>query len=279
MDNAPRLKESEFTQIAALVYDRYGIHLTDQKRTLVEGRLAKRLRDLHLSTYSDYMEYLRLDTSGGELIEFINRITTNHSFFYREQDHFDFLSKTILPEIKRKLALNPAYPLRIWSAGCSSGDEVYTVAMLLREFFGDSLLAVDHGLLATDISQAALREAQAGIYGVARLKELPPRLRASWFVKIGADQYLLSPEIRKMVMFKRFNLMTDRFPFKGQFDLVLCRNVMIYFDQPKRQSLVDSIYKFVKPGGYFFIGHSESLPRDSCPFQYVSPAIYRKGTA
>lgn len=279
MDTIPRLKEIEFTQIAALVYDRFGIHLSDQKRSLVEGRLAKRLRDLHLSNFTDYMNYLHLDRSGGELTEFINRITTNHSFFYREKDHFEFIAKTILPDIKRQLSRTPSYPLRIWSAGCSSGDEVYTVAMVIREFFGDRFQAIDCGLLATDISQAALQEAQAAIYGEGRLKELPARMRASWFAKTGPDQYTLSLEIRKMVMFKRFNLMTDRFPFKGQFDLVLCRNVMIYFDQAKRRSLVDSIYQFVKPGGYFFIGHSESLPRETCPFQYVSPAIYQKGIA
>ncbi len=279
MDSGPLLKENEFNQIAGLVYQRFGIHLSDQKRTLVAGRLAKRLRDLNLSSYGDYLEYLKIDTTGSELTEFINRITTNHSFFYREKDHFDFLAKVILPRIRQEQAKNPAYPLRIWSAGCSSGDEVYTVAMVIREFFGESFPLLDCGLLATDISLAALQEAQAARYGEVRIKELPPRFRSSWLTKIADDQYVLSPEIRNMVMFKRFNLMTDRFPFKGQFDLVFCRNVMIYFDQAKRDHLVNAIYHFVKPGGYFFIGHSESLQRLNCPFEYVSPAIYRRGIA
>jgi chemotaxis protein methyltransferase CheR len=220
---------------------------------------------------------LRHDESGQELTEFINRITTNHSFFYRERDHFEFLTRVILPGFKQQLAASPGSQLRIWSAGCSSGDEVYTIAMLIREFFGTSLPAIDFGLLATDISIQALQEAQAGVYGEARLKELPPKYRLNWFTKIAEDSYLLAPEIRNMVMFKRLNLMTDKFPFKGQFDLIFCRNVMIYFDQVKRDKLVNSLFDVVKPGGYFFIGHSESLQRLNCPFDYVSPAIYRKG--
>jgi chemotaxis protein methyltransferase CheR len=277
MDNVPVLKDTEFSQIAELVYSRFGIHLSEQKRTLVAGRLAKRLRDLNLTSYGDYLNFVRLDDSGQELTEFINRITTNHSFFFRERDHFDYLAKVILPEMKNNIARNPAYPLRIWSAGCASGDEVYTVAMLIREYFGTSFPKIDCGLLATDISLQALREAQAAVYGEARLKELPAKYRSVWFNKVGDDQYALSSDIHNMVMFKRLNLMSEQFPFKGQFDLVLCRNVMIYFDQATRDKVVNSIYEHIKPGGHFFIGHSESLQRLSCPFEYVSPAIYRKG--
>ena len=279
MDNAPRLKESEFDQIAGLVYNQFCIHLTAQKRTLVEGRLAKRLRDLNLNSYTDYMEFVRLDGSGQELTEFVNRITTNHSFFYREKTHFEFLAKIILPEVRKNAGALSAFPLRIWSAGCSTGDEVYTVAMIIREFFGPALARIDCGLLATDISQAALKEAQAAIYSEARLRELPPRYTSSWFSKVGADQFALAADIRNMVMFKRLNLMVDDFPFHGQFDVVFCRNVMIYFDQAKRNQVINNIYRFVKPGGFLFIGHSESLQRDNCPFDYVSPAIYRKRTA
>jgi chemotaxis protein methyltransferase CheR len=148
--------------------------------------------------------------------------------------------------------------------------------MVVHDFFGGNLANIDCGLLATDISLAALQEAQAGIYAAARLKDLPARHRNLWFTKLGEDRYALSPEIKQMVMFKRFNLMSDEFPFKGQFDVVFCRNVMIYFDQATRDKLVANIHRFVKPGGYFFIGHSESLPRQTCPFRYIGPAIYRK---
>lgn len=276
-DDLVPLGDAEFKYIANMLYDRFGIYLSDQKRILVAGRLSKRLRQLGFTSFTRYLEYLVADKTGAELSELINRITTNHSYFFREREHFDFLSKTVLPGLEEKLKQNPAYPVRIWSAGCATGEEVFSLGMLLREYYGLRLDKIDLGLLATDISLAALSEAGTGIYKTEKLRELPPVYRNTYFRKIDDDNFAIRDDIRKMVLFKRLNLMSEHFPMKGQFDAIFCRNVMIYFDHDSRTKAVNSLYQYVKPGGYFFIGHSESLKRDECPFDYVKPAIYRKG--
>lgn len=274
-DDLVPLGDAEFRYIADMLYTRFGIHLSDQKRILVAGRLTKRLRQLGFSSFKTYIEYLDADTSGSELSELINRITTNHTFFFREREHFDFLEKTVLPGIAKQAG--PGYPLRIWSAGCASGEEVYSTAMLLRSYYEQGGNIPDIGLLATDISLEALNNAQTGIYANARLEELPEKYRTKWFTRSGTDSWSIHPEIKKMVLFKRLNLMADRYPMKGQFDVIFCRNVMIYFDQDSRERVVNSLFAYLKTGGYLFIGHSESLRRDTCPFEYIKPAIYRKG--
>ena len=272
-----QLSDKEFTYITKLLFDRFGIFLGDQKRVLVAGWLSKRLRELNLPNYTVYIEYLTADKTGTELTELINRITTNHTFFFRERDHFDFLEKTVLPSLDSEKTGIPAQPLRIWSAGCASGEEVYSLSMLLREYYGPRFAAVDSGLLATDISLAALREAEAGEYNVGKMRELPASYRNTYFLRKDESVYTIRDDIRKMVMFKRLNLMADTFPMKGLFDAIFCRNVMIYFNQVSREKVVNALYRFVKPGGYLFIGHSESLNRETCPFTYVKPAVYRKG--
>lgn len=270
------ISDAEFREAAALVYERFGIHLTEQKKTLVAGRLAKRVRLLGLPSFGAYLSFVKADTSGDELSEFINRISTNHSYFFRERGHFDFLNAKILPSLKLKLSGDPRYPVRFWSAGCAAGEEPYTLAMLIRESLGPRADSADWGVLATDVSLRALGEARRGAYSTARLHELPAPLRASGFDRTGEDEWTVREEIRRSILFKRLNLMNAEYPFKGRFDVVFCRNVMIYFDPPTRRALVDRIYRYVKPGGWFFVGHSESLPRDTCPFQYVQPAVYHK---
>jgi chemotaxis protein methyltransferase CheR len=276
MDDLLPLRDVDFRWVADLLYRQFGIHLGDQKRILVAGRLSKRVRQLGLSTFQEYFALLRADSSGNELVELVNRLTTNHSFFFRERDHFDYLSGTVLPAITARAGSQRGYPLRVWSAGCAAGEEPYTLAIVLRECLGQALANMDCGILATDISAAVLREAVGGRYGGARLREMPPELQRRYFRSVGEDMFEVASELRQMVLFKRLNLMSERFPFKGGFDVVFCRNVMIYFDKASRQRLTQAIYDTMKPGGYFFIGHSESLPRDDCPFEYVKPAVYRK---
>jgi len=271
------LSDTEFRYIADMLYDRFGIHLSDQKRILVAGRLSKRIRQLGFSAFTPYFDYLAADKSGVELSELINRITTNHSFFFREREHFDFLVKTVLPGLEDKIKQVARYPLRIWSAGCATGEEVYSIGMLLREHYGERLDKLDYGLLASDISLSALHEAERGDYSETKLRELPSAYKNTYFRKKTDDTMTISDDIKKMVLFKRLNLMADSFPMKGQFDAVFCRNVMIYFDQESRRKVVQTLFQYVKPGGYFFIGHSESLRREDCPFSYVKPAVYRKG--
>ena len=271
------LSDSEFKYIANMLYDRFGIFLGEQKRILIAGRLSKRVRQLGLVSFTDYFNYLVADKTGAELSELINRITTNHSFFFREREHFDFLVKNILPGIDEKMKQTTLYPLRIWSAGCATGEEIYSISMLLREYYGSRLDSIDYGLLASDISLSALNEAGRGTYAEAKLRELPVSYKTAYFEKTGADVFTIKNEIKKMVLFKRLNLMAESFPLRGQFDAIFCRNVMIYFDQESRRKVVQALFQYVKPGGYFFIGHSESLKREDCPFTYIKPAVYRKG--
>lgn len=273
------LGDAEYDFVSRLLYERFGIQLGKEKRILVAGRLSKRVRQLGLSSFPEYFTYLRADASGNELSEFINRLTTNHSFFNREKDHYEYLEKRVFPEIKRSLERDPRAPVRIWSAGCAAGEEVYTLAILVREFFGILADKADFGLLATDISLAALQAAREGVYAAQKLSELPLHVKTSWFHPAGPELFEVAPAIKKMVLFKRLNLMADEYPFKNPFDVIFCRNVMIYFDQASRAKLIRSFHEHLKPGGYFFIGHSETIPRGDCPFEYVKPAIYRKRDA
>jgi len=271
------LRDGDFRFVSELVYARFGIRLTDQKRSLVAGRLSKRVRQLGFSSFTEYFDLLRTAGGADELSELIDRVTTNHSFFFRERDHFDALSREILPSLIGGSARSGS-PVRIWSAGCAAGEEPYTIAMLISQAMSRTPGAgsVDAGVLATDISMAALLEAKAGVYAESKLRELPRELRSPYLRPAGPDAWSVSPAVRSLVLFKRLNLMREPYPFKSRFDVVFCRNVMIYFDPPSRARLVESIYRVVKPGGWFFIGHSESLPRESCPFAYVRPATYRK---
>ena len=276
MEEALVITDSEFRDAANLVYERFGISLTDEKRALVAGRLAKRVRTLGLSSFGAYLSIVRADSSGAELGEFINRISTNHSYFYREKEHFQFLLSSVMPMVKARLAKEPSYPFRIWCAGCAAGEEPYTLSMLVQESLGIFAKKADWGILATDVSVAALSEAKTAVYPENRIKELPLNWRNAYLSRSGNDAWTVNPETRKPILFKVLNLMNTEYPFKSAFDIVFCRNVMIYFDGPTRRALVDRIYRYVKPGGYFFVGHSESLPRDTCPFRYLSPATYRK---
>ncbi len=276
-DGTLSIDDADFRAISDLLYERFGISLGEQKKTLVAGRLAKRLRELELPSFSAYVDRLLADPTGGELSEMIDRITTNHSFFFRERDHFDFLRSNVLRDARGSGAGGGPLRLRIWSAGCATGEEPYSIAMLLRERYGDSIRDIDAGILATDISLAALEEAKAGRYDAGKLAETPQQYRRAWFREEPDGRYALSEDIKSMVLFKRLNLMSGSYPFQGTFDAVFCRNVMIYFDRDSRASLVQTLYRYVKPSGYLFVGHSESLNRETCPFAYVKPAVYRKG--
>ncbi len=274
--NSYQISDHEFQLFATMVYDRFGIHLTEQKMSLVSGRLQKKLRELSLSSFKEYYEYIIHDKSQQSLIELINLLTTNHTFFFREKTHFDFFIHQALPELKSQLISNNLRDLRIWSAGCSSGEEPYTLVMLLMEFLGTDYSHWDAGLLATDISEKVLSFAKIGIYPEDRVKDLPPLYKQKYLQKLPNHQWEVIAKIKNEVTFRRFNLMNQQFPFKKQFHMIFCRNVMIYFDPPTRHELVQRFYQHLAPGGYLFIGHSETLGRENNLFEYIKPALYRK---
>lgn len=269
------LSDKAFGRIRSLVYSHCGINLTDQKRSLVVGRLNKLLKQRGIASFDDYCHYLESDKSGRALDELVNRISTNHTFFYREKAHFEFFFDHALPEAVAACKAEGHKDLRIWCAGCSSGEEPYMLIMLMMEYFGREYAQWDAGILATDISSKALTTAINGVYPDDRMGQLPAKYRSKYFHRQG-DMWAVNEEVKREVTYRRFNLMNPRFPFKRPFHMVFCRNVMIYFDKTTREALVKRFFMHTRPGGYLFIGHSESLGRDECPYEYVMPALYKR---
>ncbi len=276
MSDLMPLCDADYRFVAELLYRRAGIRMGEQKRPLIASRLAKRVRTLGFSSFAEYFSYLEARGGEGEMAEFLNLLTTNHSYFYREPEHYEFLATQVLAPIKERAFRGQGERLRIWSAGCATGEEPYAVAMTIASTLGEALGAVDVGVLATDISRAALAEALRGVYPASRLKDLPRAYAERFLEPAGPEHFAVRSEVRALVLFKRLNLMEGNYPFRGGFDVVFCRNVMIYFDEASRRALVAALYRVIKAGGYLFIGHSETIRHQDCPFAYVKPAIYRK---
>lgn len=266
------MTENEFRQLAAYVKSNYGINLKEEKRAMVEGRLSSLLMKKGMSSFSDYLKYVFSDKTGEAAAMLVNRITTNHTFFMREASHFEFLAEKVLPELKLYVRNKD---LRIWSAGCSTGEEAYTLAFILDEFFGREKALWDTRILATDISTRVLEHAVRGVYSEESVKSLPAKWRYNYFTK-NESGYEVVDRIKKEVIFRKFNLADKTFPFKKKFHIIFCRNVMIYFDKETKRELLKKFYDAMETGGYLFIGHSESINRGESPFRYVMPSIYRK---
>lgn len=265
-----KLKEAQFKEISQLVYQLTGINLHSGKQELVNARLTKRLRALRLKSLDAYMEYLKRVNPEGELVAMIEAMTTNKTNFFREQQHFDYLGRQIVPGLRNRR-------IRVWSAGCSSGEEPYSIAILLNEA-AQNLALWDISILATDLSSRMLALAREGIYDRNRLQDVSPLLISKYFTCIETKpvrSYQIVEPVRRRVHFARLNLMGE-WPMRGPFDVIFCRNVMIYFDKPTQERLVIRFWKLLKPGGHLFIGHSESLTGSPHKFRYVQPAIYLK---
>ncbi|EGW39723.1 protein-glutamate O-methyltransferase CheR [Desulfosporosinus sp. OT] len=268
-----RITNKEFSQLAAYIKANYGIHLGEEKRALVTGRLHQVLIQNDFRNFSDYYEHIISDKTGNSAAILINKMTTNHTFFMREVDHFEYCKAKVLPYLANQVK---AKDLRIWSAGCSSGEEPYTLAMVIDEFFGKERILWDAKVLATDISSRVLEEAKKGVYKNEEIATLPAQWRLNYFRKIDNEKSVFVDRIRNEVIYRKFNLMDSPFPFKRKFHVIFCRNVMIYFDAQTKCELVNKFYDLMEYGGYLFIGHSESLNREESKFKYIMPAIYRK---
>ncbi|MGL4208993.1 MAG: CheR family methyltransferase [Candidatus Adiutrix sp.] len=273
------LTEQEYREIAAFVHKEAGINLLEGKKELVRTRLSKRMRLLQFKNFKTYFKHVMSDTTGEELVFLLDALATNLTSFFREPQHFQFMTKEMLPALEQKRRSQNSRRLRIWSAACSSGEEPYTIAMVIlnnNPYFGQG---GDFKILATDISTKVLDIAQQGFYGPERIKGIPLPFLGKYFTKREASNgdkiYSVSEDMRNVVVFRRINLM-EPLPFKGPLDLIFCRNVMIYFDKPTIASLVEKYYNILAPGGYLFIGHSESLSGFSHNFKYVAPCIYLK---
>lgn len=264
------LSRSHFEWISRQVYELCGINLQAGKEGLVKSRLARRLRALRLDDFDHYLSYLSQDQSGRELALMVDELTTNKTSFFREPQHFDHLRQAVLPQLRLS-----GRPLRFWCAGCSSGEEPYTLSMLLREELPEDYEA---RILATDISARMLERASRAVYQEETLPDVPPKLRQKYFTVEQARTprtFRVNDNVRELVRFARLNLM-ETWPMQGPFDAIFCRNVMIYFDKPTQQALVGRYAQLLAPGGLLFVGHSESLTSISHSLQYVKPAIYVK---
>jgi chemotaxis protein methyltransferase CheR len=266
------LEDNDFYRLVDFIKKNFGINLIE-KRTLVEGRLQSILYKKNYSSFAQYFNSIFADASSEEVSFLVNKLTTNHTFFYRESEHFDFYREKIIAGLTSNISSGD---LRIWSAGCSSGEEPYTLAMILDEFFGPEKGLWDTKVLATDISSKVLDEAGKGVYSNMEIDTLPSQWKLNYVKKLDSEKSIFIDKIRNEVIYRKFNLMEETFPFRKKFHVIFCRNVMIYFDAETKKNLVGKFYDILEPGGYLFIGHSESLNRDETRFKYIMPAVYRK---
>lgn len=269
---AAGMTAAELAAYQRLLFDQTGIVLQDNKQALVEARVSQRLRALQMSSFGQYLELLRRDRSGDELTQLIDAVSTNVTHFYRESDHFTFLADAVEGWLKAG-----ADRLRVWSAACSTGEEPYSIAMTLDAVIGRR--RVDTRILATDISTRVLAEAKAARYSEARLGTVPDARRRSCFTRVQTGEEVLfevKPELQEMVMFRRLNFKAMPFPIRGIFDVIFCRNAMIYFDRPQRERMIGEFARLLKPGGYLLVGHSETLIGMSGSFRVIRPSIYER---
>lgn len=266
-----QLSDADFHRMARFMQDNYGINLT-KKKQLINNRLSLSIQNQGYKSFTEFVDQL-ISKKDSKQIDFVlSKLTTNYTYFMREKEHYDFFMNVVLPELARKYESKKV--LSIWSAGCSTGEEPYNLSMCLKEFFGASASQWDTRVLATDISPRVLKQAKDPSYEMPN--DIPATWKTRYFVKRndGSGMYTVSPEIRQNVIFRTFNLM-DQIKFKLNFDVIFCRNVMIYFDQPTKDALVRRFYNATNRGGYLMIGHSENLSKD-CPYEMIRPAIFRK---
>ena len=265
-----QISPREFEEVQRLAYKKFGLELRSGKEQLVAARLGKKLRELGLKSFDDYLRHVETDHTGEALIHMIDALATNHTSFFRESAHFEFLGKKILPELER------AGRIMIWSAASSTGEEPYSIALFLRESLPAQALSKVR-ILATDISTKALAKAEQAIYSSERLRDFPPEWGRRGLLR-GTGRwegsFRIKPEVRRMVEFRRLNLI-EPLPALDSFQVIFCRNVMIYFDKPTQEKVIAQLTSRLDPGGWMLVGHSESLNGINHRLQYVQPAVYR----
>ncbi len=269
------LSDREFAEFRGVIRELTGINMAETKRELVYRRVSARLKATGIKTFKDYLDFLKKGDPR-EVEFFSNAVTTNLTSFFRENHHFEYLAGTILPEIVSKKR-NGRRRLRIWSAGCSTGEEPYSIAITLREAFKD-LAGWDARVLCTDLDTNVLETCRAGIYAENRVEKIPPGRLKRWFSKSAGQNgagYQADSKLRDLLTFKQLNLMHE-WPMKGKFDVIFCRNVVIYFDKPTQRVLVERYANILEDGGYLILGHSESLFKVSDRFKLLGNTIYRK---
>jgi chemotaxis protein methyltransferase CheR len=269
------LSDAQCKRLASFIHKHTGIHLTPQKYVLLNGRMSKLLRQRGI-TFEQYERQVMTNPLPKDLTELANHISTNHTYFSREVEHFTFLSREVFPWIRARSERTGKKELRMWCAAASTGQEPYTLAMLQMEYFGGEFSQWDAGLLATDISKQALEQAKQGKYPAGQVESLSPVWQRSYFMRLPNGDYQVRPEVKKQVLYRPLNLITPRFPFKRPFDVIFCRNVLIYFDIPTKEALTERFQSSLVPGGYLFLGMAEALADPKGLFRPVRPAVYQR---
>lgn len=269
------MDQESYERLSSYVTREYGIKLPPGKKSMLESRLNKRLRALNLTTYKEFLDFIFSEEGKqGELFNVIDLITTNKTDFFREAAHFHFLSNEFLPAYTTEIGRNN---LKIWSAGCSTGEEPYTIIMTMEEYKKKHPEVV-YNLLASDISLRVIQDAYQGIYDLEKIAPVPLELKRNYFLRSKTNPELVrvKPQFRKKVQFKRINFMNSNFGLtKSDFDIIFCRNVLIYFDKPTQECVIQKFCSYLKPGGLLFLGHSESIIGMNLPLRQIKPTVYR----
>jgi chemotaxis protein methyltransferase CheR len=274
-----KLSDRDFNRLGAFIHKEVGIKMPPIKRTMLEARLQRRLRHYQMNDFPEYLEFV-FSPNGfeKELIHLIDAVTTNKTDFFREPAHFDYLTNHSLPTLVNDFGAGTKRPLLLWSAGCSTGEEPYTLTMVLSEFAENNPnIRFAFTILATDISTKVLDRAKTAIYEHERIDPVTMAMRKKYLLKSkdGTGMVRIIPELRQKVRFRRLNFMEGDFGFREQVDVIFCRNVVIYFDRPTQEVLLNKFARHLIPGGYLFMGHSETLSGLQVPFTQVAPTIYR----
>jgi chemotaxis protein methyltransferase CheR len=277
---AKPMTQAEFSRFSEFIIGQCGIKMPPSKKIMLEARLQKRLRALNIPTFKEYFAFIHGEDGRGELVHMLDAVTTNKTDFFREPVHFQYLAKTILPEVlsEQEGSKRRERPLFLWSAGCSTGEEPYTLAMVLSEF-AHQHPALRFSIIATDISTKVLDCARAGIYDEDRIAAVPGALKQRYVLRSKDRERNLvriTPELRAAVQFKRLNLMEESFSFSEPLDVIFCRNVIIYFDRSTQERLISRFCRVLRPDGYLFLGHSESVHGFDLPLRRITSTVYRK---
>ena len=280
MSRAESISEGDFVRLRRLIYTQSGINLSEDKKTMLELRVKRRLRSLNLHSYAEYCEYLfGHHGQREEVIHLLDVVTTNKTDFFREPDHFDYLVQKAVPDLMTRM--ESGRQLWVWSAGCSTGEEPYTLAMVLNEYAGDHP-GFRFKVLATDISNTVLAKAKQGVFSSEVVRPVQSDLQKKYFMRSRdreSDLLRIVPELRRLVEFRRLNFMDADFGLSQKVDAIFCRNVIIYFDRPTQERILQKLTAQLVPGGYVFVGHSESLHAMDLPLVPVAPALYRRANA
>lgn len=278
VSSARPMSDRVFTRLSGFIEAQTGIKMPAAKKTMLQSRLAKRLRTLGLGTYESYVDHVFADAGATEVIHLIDTVTTNKTDFYREPRHFEILVEKVLPELIRRHGAGVRRPLKCWSAGSSTGAEAYTLAMVLSEFAAKTE-RFGFAILGTDICTEVLAKGRAGIYGENEIQPVPMAQRRKYLLRSkdpAKAVVRIVPELRKAVRFERLNFMDTDYGIADTMDVVFCRNVIIYFDRATQQQVLSRICRHIVAGGYLFMGHSETLNGLNLPLVQTDPTVYRK---